>query len=262
MKKTKAQAQTDEPQTQAPGAGQSGLPLFYRKPAVLQLERHGEASVSPTEEYAFARNTNALPVNAIEFIEAAKYYPIVFTPGEVPHPAVVLGLEQANYFIDAEGQWEQEYYIPAYVRQYPFILFQRDDEDRLFLCIDEASPNFHTGKVEGAQPIYENGQASGLAKQALEFCSGYYRHHAITRSFMKDLNDHKLFMPYQSQATLADSRVINLGGFLMIDENAFNALSDEVILEFRKKGWLPFIYLALASAGNWNRLVNRAAKKA
>jgi len=59
--------------------------------------------------------------------------------------------------------------------------------------------------------------------------------------------------------TLKDGHALGLSGFRVIDEGKFNALPDETILDWRRKGWLPLIYCHLISTSNWANLVDRAA---
>ena len=247
----------EEPVAPQSAPESSNLPLFFKKPAVLDKARHASSTISPQGDALFAKLTNSIAINALEFIEAGKFYPIVFTSGDVATPLAIVGLEQENYFIDAKDQWREGTYIPAYVRQYPFIFLENADEQKFYLCIDEQSSRFKAkGEKDGRVLFNEDGSLSPLTSQALEFCTAYYQHHAITLQFTADLVKHKLLQPYQSQATLPSGRKVSLSGFSMIDEKAVNALSDEIFKEFRTKGWLPFIYLALASSSNWARLAN------
>lgn len=235
-----------------------GLPLFLKSPRALDKAHHAAAGIKPVQTFAFAHDTNSIPVNAIEFIEAVKCYPIVFTSAKDPMPAVVVGLEQGNYFVDVHGKWKDHNYIPAYVRQYPFVFFDGGDE-KFYLCIDEASAAFEPKASEGSMHLFADGEPTDLTKNALQFCTAFYNHHQVTKNFCADLAKHELLQPYHSQIKLNSGRSINLGGFTMIDEARFNALSDEVILDFRKKGWLAFIYLAFAASSNWKHLVDLAA---
>lgn len=236
----------------------ANLPLFFKRPMIIEKDRHTNAYLSQTSDISFAKQTNSVPLSALEFIEAAKHYPIVFTSDEQCIPVAVLGWEQDNYFVDAAGAWEKNAYIPAYIRQYPFIFVQNEQNDTFLLAVDEEAENFHNSPIGDAEPLFENGEASALSKRALEFCSAFYQNMNITRTLCADLKTHNLLAPYTSKASLDDGREMQLNGFLMIDEKAFNALSDETFLDFRKKGWLPFIYLALASATNWKTLMEHA----
>jgi hypothetical protein len=237
------------------------FPLFFQKPVALDLAHHGKAGVVATQDYGFARDTNSIVLNGIEFVEAAKCYPIVFTQTELPLPCAVLGLERENYFVDAKGRWKEDAYIPAYVRKYPFVFMDASEQKQLILCIDEGAPQFKKSGGKNTLPLYNGDQPSTLIKNALEFCTSYHNHYVITRSFCKEIRDAGLLVPSQSNAKLANGRTIDLGNFQMIDEQKLNSLPDETILAFHKKGWLPLIYFSLMSGSHWKKLADIAGKR-
>lgn len=237
-----------------------GLPLFYKKPAVLNFKRHENATVSKEPDYTFAAETNSVALNAGEFVEAAKSYPIVFT--KEPHtPIAIVGLEASNYFVDKKGKWAEGAYIPAYVRKYPFIFTYDEKSDQFLLCVDEAAEQFSAQGKKNDLPLFaKEGQPSDTTKSVLEFLKHYQQHFVATKQFAEGLQAEGLLVPNTTQLTLFSGRKINLGGFLMIDEKKFNSLPDEKIMEFRKKGWLPLIYFALMSVTNWKRIGDMAAQ--
>lgn len=239
-----------------------GMPLFFRTPAVVEKERHAKAGIKAASNVAFAKATNSLPLNTIEFLEASKHYPVVFTADAQPTPTAIVGMEKTNYFVDAKGKWLADAYIPAYVRQYPFIFFQPPEGDMYYLCVDEGSELFTANAGKQDQSFFDGGEQTDLTRSALQFCTAFYQQLAITRNFCDNLVKYNLLAPYHSKLTTQSGKNMSLSGFTMIDEKAFNALPDEVIIEFRQKGWLPFIYLALASATNWKRLLELANKSA
>jgi hypothetical protein len=252
MKKAKKAPAAQPPVAEVP----SGLPLFFTRPAALDSERHANAGLRSAVNLSFARKCNSLPLNTIEFIEAARCYPIVFTNEAEPTPVAVLGWERRNPFVTKTNRWRDDMYIPAYVRQYPFVLYQGAGSDKLYLCLDEAAPSFVKKRVKsekGTLPLYVNGKPSPVTSRALEFANAFYQHSRITRNFCDDLKRHKLLTPYNATVEI-NGKKQHLNGFLMINETAFNALPQDVFLEFRNKGWLAFIYLALASSINWKRL--------
>ncbi len=238
-----------------PAATQGGLPLFFKKPVALEKSRHAKSGLSSTPDLSFAKEANSVALTALEFIEASKFYPIVFSATDDAVPLAILGLEKENYFVEANGAWRNDAYVPAYIRQYPFVFFENESEQKFYLCVDEKSPQFRVEGGEDTKPFFNaDGSASPLTNQALEFCNAYHRHHLVTREFVADLKKHDLLLPYQSSFTLKTGRSITLSGFMMINEAAFNALPADVFNEFRSKGWLAFIYLAMASTSNWKRL--------
>lgn len=232
----------------------SGLPMFFVQPSVIDKTRHANAGVNTKVDLSFARNTNSVPLNAIEFLEAAKHFPIVFTTDAQPLPVAVLGFEQDNYFINAQNHWRAHSYVPAYIRQYPFIFYQPENDERFFLCVDEGSPMYEETAGADAVPLFVEGEPSDTSKRALEFCTAFAQHLAITNNLCADLKKHNLLAPYHTKA-MVNGKELQLNGFTIIDEKAFNALPEETFLEFRQKGWLAFIYLGLASGTNWKHLV-------
>jgi hypothetical protein len=241
-------------------AAANGLPMFFKKPVPLNTDQHGKAGLVPDQDLAFAAPTNSILINAIEFAEVAKQYPIVFTQGDAPMPTAILGLEQQNYFVE-NGRWKEGAYIPAYVRKYPFVFMNVPDEDRFLLCIDEDAPQFKKGGGKQTLPFYKDGKASEMTMHALEFCTAFHNHYQMTQQFCEAVKAADLLMPSQSNAKLFNGREINLGGFQVIDEKKVAALSDDKILDFHKKGWLPLLYFALMSTSNWRVLVDMAAAK-
>lgn len=249
----------DKGQGAAAGAPNNALPLFFKAPQPLDVKRHAAAAINPNSGFGFSRLTNSIPLNAIEFIEAGRYYPIVFTSEPNIMPAVVVGLEQENYFVKPDGSWKEDTYVPAYVRKYPFIFMEVAEEEKFYLCIDEQSPHYLQEGGNGGLAFFDGEKPSTLSQNALEFCTAFHKQYEITRALCEDLKKHDLFTMNQSDIQLVNGRKIRLGGFQLIDEAKLNALPDEVFLDFRKKGWLPFIYFSLASLTQWKRLADIAA---
>jgi hypothetical protein len=251
------------PATKTPASDEAtnGLPLFFKRPVPLDAKRHAKASLQPSQDVSFAATTNSLLVNVAEFVEAAKFYPIVFTQGESILPAVVLGLEKQNYFIDAKNNWKPETYIPAYVRRYPFVFLDVPERKQFVLCVDEAAPQYRENGGKDTLALYDGENPSELTKNALEFCTAFQNHYQVTQAFCQALKEADLLTPTRSDAKLFNGREIQLAGFQVIDEKKFGALPDDKLLDLHKKGWLPLIYFALMSASNWRNLSNMAGAR-
>jgi hypothetical protein len=247
--KSKAAAAVSAP---APSAG---LPLFFNNPQPVTPQQHATASFVDAG-YGFARATNAIPVDITEFAEAVRCYPIVFTQGDTPMPMAIVGSEAENFAVNDAGEWAPSAYIPTYVRQYPFVFREHESGDCI-LCVDEGSPHFIADGSRGSR-FFEGEDITDATKHALAFCGAFYRNTLTTRAMMADLVAYKLLVTREITMTLKDGHAMQLTGFQMVDEDALNALDDSTFAEFRKKGWLPFIYLSLASTTNWRRLMDDA----
>ena len=237
----------------------AGLPLFFKEPAALEIGRHGKGALASGQGFTFAAQTNSVFLNAIEFFEAAKHYPIVFTTGEGTMPVVILGLESQNYFVGKKGEWKKDAYIPAYVRKYPFLFMNVPEQNQFILCIDEAAPQYKAEGGKNTQALYNGDQPSNITKNALEFCAAFHNHHQVTRRFCEDMIAANLLVPTHSTIKSAKGREIKLGGFQVIDEKKLSALPEATVLEFFKKGWFPLIYASLISASNWKKVADMAS---
>jgi hypothetical protein len=228
------------------------MPLFYRQPELLSPERHAGKSLSRTINFSFARGTNSVPLNGVEFASAQRHYPIVFTPGEPALPVTVLGLrDEENRFVDPDGRWQPGYYIPAYIRRYPFVFMTTSGEESFTLCIDVAS-EFVTDGVDN--PLFAKGQPTETTKNALGFCAAFQAEFVKTREFCSALAEHKLLDVRSADINLADGRKFMFGAFRVISEERFKALADDVILAWHKRGWLAWIHAHFMSFASWGSL--------
>ncbi len=227
------------------------LPLFYRNPRVLQAAAHAGCGVKPIFDFGFATQTNSVPIGAEEFYEAQAYFPIVFTAVEPVTAIVVLGLEQnRNLFVDSENRWRPGFYIPAYVRRYPFV-FIAAGESNFILGVDEGAESF--SREEG-EPLFQGSEPAAITKRALEFCSAFQAQDKIAREFSAALKEHDLLVPRRADIHATGDVTQTLSGFTVVDEERLAALPDSVILDWRRKNWLGLVYAHLLSQRRWNAL--------
>ncbi|MGH1403733.1 MAG: SapC family protein [Alphaproteobacteria bacterium] len=231
----------------------AGLPLFYNKPMPLDAKQHADLALKKGFGFDFTKGINAVPVNMIEMPQICHFYPIAFSPDENATPVAILGLrDNENLFIDENGQWIENTYIPAYIRRYPFIFSEIPDSDQLTLCIDNVPEVI---EEKGEQKFFnEEGKPSSLAENALEFCKSYHAAAQQTLEFSRALSDSGLLIEREAQINVVGNRRINFSGFRIIDEKKLAELDDSAFLEWRQKGWLPFLYAHLFSGGQWQRL--------
>jgi hypothetical protein len=230
------------------------LPLFYKNPRPVNREVHEKKSVKKERDFAFAANTNSIPIAASEFPAAAANYPILFTSGEPAAPIALLGLERGQNLFVSDGKWAQGCYVPAYARRYPFIFSDVPGNDQLALCIDEESGFLEDGD---ANPIFIDGEPSEQLKTALNFCEHFQRDFTLTSDFSSALSEAGLLAPKEMTYNSQDGQRVGLTGFRVIDEKKLNELPDETFLEWRKKGWLAPIYAHLLSIANVSALAVR-----
>jgi hypothetical protein len=233
------------------------LPLFYKSPVPIEAERHKDWGIKKQFGFSFASNANAVPLNMVEMAEACHVYPIAFSSDAIATPVAILGLrDHENLFVNAKGEWVPDLYVPAYVRRYPFIFSEMQGNDQLTLCVDNVDLAIDTNCKQADQKFFTtDGKASPVSKNALEFCKSYHVAAKQTMEFSKAMLDNDLLVVRQAEINTPMGEKINFAGFKVIDHEKLNAISPEVFLEWREKGWLPFIYAHLFSAAQWQRLI-------
>ncbi|MFN3231044.1 MAG: SapC family protein [Alphaproteobacteria bacterium] len=237
-----------------------GFPMFYKKPEVLNAQAHANLGLKPGRSLAFASETHVVPVNVLEMPHAARHNPLVFTASDKPSPVIVVGLRAGqNVFVDKEGSWAADSYIPAYVRRYPFVFLRNEDQNRFTLCIDRASDQIGEGTDN---PFFADGERTEMTAKALEFCTAYQREHLRTQAVCDLIGELELFKLQNGTFTLESGEKLALRDFNIIDEQKFNALDDEAFLKLRQGGALPTIYSHLISMQSWRELVRRASAAA
>lgn len=238
----------------------SGLPLFYTNPTPLDAKKHARLGLKKDFGLGFATKVNAVPVNMIEMPQICHFYPIAFSPDGNATPVALIGLrDNENLFINAKGVWDEDMYVPAYIRRYPFIFSEMPADDRLTLCVDM---NSALVDEKAEQRFFEpDGKPSQLAQNALEFCKSYHAAAQQTQEFSKALAASGLLVQRQAEISVGGGQRINFSGFRIIDEQKLAAMPDSDFIEWRKRGWMPFIYAHLFSGAQWQRLTQKLRLK-
>lgn len=255
-------AQTNKKETiEKNEAAKQQLPLNYKKPVPVTPERHKGTSVKEITDYKFSENNASVLTVGSELPKAASCYPIVFA-GQDDNliPVSVLGLKNdENLFLDKKGKWEANFYIPSYLRRYPFIFMENPNKDQLILCIDEDSDLIVKSDV---RPLFDkDGKRTSLTEDALRFCSAFQNEFEKTKKFTEALIEQDLLIPHHANIQTKDNQRFSIGGFRVIDEKKFNELPEDVYMEWRKLGYIGLVYCHLISMGNWHHLVSRAMER-
>ncbi|HBH25795.1 MAG TPA: sapC family protein [Rhodospirillaceae bacterium] len=235
------------------------MPIFYSKPETLDPKQHADLALADPMSYAFAAKTNAITLTIAEMPRAALSFPVVFSPtGAPPAPVAILGLrDDENLFVDEAGTWLDGAYIPAYVRRYPFIFSrlpaeQEGAEPRLALAVDMVDRAVVTG---GDKRFFEADESpSELTRNALDFCGQYQGAALQTEAFAEAVESAGLLKEHTQFVDIPGKHRVKFSGVRVVDEGKLATLDDGVFLDWRAKGWLPFLYTHLVSMGQWERL--------
>ncbi len=235
-------------------------PPGYGAVVPFNKETHAHLGVIEEQRFAFARNLNAVFVTVTEFVQAAKYYPIVFSANEDETefvPMLATGLSSGeNRFIDDKGEWEQGVYIPAYVRRYPFCVVEINNEEdstaQQLVCVDEAALS------EDAQSLVDdNGEPTEAWQQFQTFMQEYESSRIATMAFTSTLAEQDLFEVFEARAKHVSGEEYHMINMYRINEKKLNKLTAKVLKALMSKNYMYFIYAHLMSLDNFQGLLDR-----
>jgi len=234
--------------------------LFYERPVPLNRTQHKDLRLKGIPSLKFASGVHSVPLTGVEFPAAARDLPILFAGQSMEDagPMALLGLRQnENLFVDANGQWAANVYVPAFVRRYPFVLAEKpaDQEgDDFTVFLDEAYEGF--GSDEGERLFKEDGTDSEMLSNAVNFLGEFQQHVARTQWFMQQLRKHDLLEPRNIRLE-KDGKSINLNGLYVVSEEKLRNLDEKTSHEFLKEGVFGWIYAHLLSLANIDRVAQR-----
>lgn len=239
-------------------------PPGYGKLVLLDRVQHARLGLRKERSLRWCASLNSVYLHAAELSKAALDYPVGFVrggPEEGYFPVAVLGLrERENLFVDGQGRWQPNAYVPAYVRRHPFcVAYVRTPDNgaaRQIICVQE-------------DQLAANGEALFDAKgeptaswapwrQLIDAVEGAQ---AQTRDFMQRLAALDLLVPFDAVAVPKGGSQLRLNGLYRIDEQKLNALDPSALRPLLERGELRVVYAHLLSLERFATLLDLTAQR-
>ena len=226
--------------------------LFYKEPKFLNREAHKELRFQVSTDYSFTEDVNSVPLTGIEFFEASRDLPVLFSKDQEGKyfPLALLSLQEKGHLQIREGGVWEESYIPAFVRRYPFAL--TDDGT---VCFDEHSSQL--GSDTGELLFDEQGENTETLNNIIQFLNNYDQQYQNTRSYCDACAELDLFAPFNLQVQIEKDRPLRLEGLYVLDEKKLAGLDNSHVQAWFQSGWLAWSYAHLHSLGALKRLLKR-----
>ncbi|MCL6729444.1 SapC family protein [Sphingomonas hankyongi] len=247
----------------ATAAPNQGLPLFYEALEPLNVSQHGKMRVHSATKVSQFSKAHAIPVTVDEFALVQRHYPIVFSIGDSPVPIALMGLnEGVNVFLDEQGKaLDQDLYIPAYLRRYPFMLARlRPESDELSLCFDPTSGA--VGEFEDGEALFDGDQPTEATKAILQFCEQFETAGQRTAAFIEEIKQSGLLM--EGEVAIQPQgyeQPFVYRGFRMVDEEKLRDLRGDELRRLNQSGILPLIYAHLFSLSQTREVFGKQLKQ-
>lgn len=225
----------------------------------LDKVKHAKLTYTPSSDYSFSANVNAVPLLGPELAEAAFCFPIVFLPkGQgvlVPH--AILGLDQRNIFVDDKGHWNAPY-VPLYIANHPFSLVTVTDgkggDPELVLGIDEDAPQFK--KKKGSALFDEEGKLIGIGQKAHEALGLQRRQQNVIAAALAQVEEAGILEEQTITVRNGDtSRAVQ--GLRFANREKVMALPDDVLARWTRSNIMELLYAHWFSLQNFQYLVEQ-----
>jgi hypothetical protein len=232
------------------------LPLFYRELVAFDIDAHGAlAFPDPAPDYHFAARTSVVPLLLHEVPLALRHYPLVFLPGDTKNPptlAALVGIgDERNRFVETDGRWRRDTYLPAWVRRYPFIAVNAEGQSDPVLALD---PQAEWIKQGGGERLIKDGKPTPRLEFIIAFQKEFQDFALRTKAVAKALQDAGVLedgsLRIESPANDKTEQAREIKGFLTVSEQKLRALSAEAVARLHQADALGLAYAQLFSLAN------------
>ena len=226
----------------------NSLPLFYKDLVPLNSRDHADYKTSATDKGEWMVTQHAIPLTVDEFVQAQRFYPIVFSAGDDAVPLALMGLNEGiNTFVDDEGKFLEASYVPAYARRYPFMLAKlAPDAEELSLCFDPTC-RLIGPDVDGAA-LFDGDQPTDGCRNALKFCEQFEEAGFRTGNFMAELKKHDMLM--EGEVSIQQEgfeQPFVYRGFQMVNSEKLAEVRGDVLRTWNQNGVIALIFAHLFS---------------
>jgi hypothetical protein len=237
---------------------------LHKKVVALDRVKHRDLKLDlNTRDLSTVKGLNAFFLAGTEFSDACKDYPVVWVAAGKDEagktqvaPIAVFGLQAGqNLCVDDNG-WRVRY-VPAVLRLFPFAL-ARTGPTEMVVCFDEQWSGFGT---QGQALFDEKGEPSAFTQNVQKQLENFEVEVERTRQAGAVLLEKGLLRDMRFDATLPDGSKLTVDGFLTVDEDKLNKLSDADLLAFNRNGLMGLIHAHQISLGNMTRLVEWHAER-
>lgn len=207
----------------------------------------------------FGDNNMCVALLLSELRNAQGDFPIVFHKDESTdtiYPMALFGFHQEeNLFISDKG-WDNNVFLPALLQKGPFKIGHQQTpqgDENLLISIDLNDPK--VSESEGEMLFLPHGGNSEYIQYVASVLSKINSEREPTADFTQKIDDLGLLEPLNVEFNVSKEHGIRLTGFYSINEEVLSQLDADTLFTLNQNGYLPSIYMCLASLSNLSKLI-------
>lgn len=207
----------------------------------LNKEAHRSLKVDGRASAAYGDNRRFVQVIVKEFPQLLVHYPILLSKNAETgqfYCGAMLGFDEGeNLFLE---EWQdRDFYRPLYLQRGPFYANGPD------LAIDMDDPRVG---AEGGKPLFtEQGQPTRYLQSIIWAFQDLEPGKEMTRLFIQRLLELKLIEECEVEVEFVDGSLRRCVGLYTINQEMLQRLSDEVVVELYRRGYMRLIHYMIAS---------------
>ncbi|RXJ85442.1 SapC family protein [Arcobacter cloacae] len=229
---------------------------MYKNLEIVNKIAHKENSIKEVKDFSYAKNLTSTPITVTEFFEACKNYPILFAKDKNNDwfASVMLGFkEKENIFVDNKGNWDKLHYVPAFVRRYPFVFVEQNEQQQLLLGVEKEFLSIDK-KDEKRKLFDDKDENTEFLNNVLNFLNQYQNDSIATKEFIKQLDEWELLEEKVATIINEKKEQFNINGFYIVNEEKLKHLSKKKKEEICNKNATALITAHLISLSNIQKL--------
>ena len=225
----------------------------FKKPEILDEERHRRVKVKLPFNFAFLKNVETVPIGFSEILPLTMYYPVMIGSfRERFFPFVIMGIKNQNVYVNEEGGMKVPA-VPKACELYPFFVIKEGEEgeESWSVILDMSMACRDDEECEDGKEIFDDfgepteffreikGKLTQLAldfEKAIEFCE-YLKDKKIIASINLEVS-----------CKYGTSRLKNV---YIADVEKLKNIKPEVLYYLNTQGYLSVLYAMYFSARNF-----------
>ena len=226
----------------------------------LSKTEHFDKALGPKRSFNYAKSQSIVEICTFELQSAVTSFPIVFMNDKnAVKICCLLGLmDNESLFVTPDGNWEAKM-LPAAIQIFPFRMGRLESGERLLL-FDEKS-DLIVDRVDGAPFFDEEGQVTDVVKKTMQLLTNIHASSVTLSKASAVIKDLELLEPFKFKLQKSETETIDFGGWMRINIEAFNSLSESKFLELKRVSGLDVIYAHIYSMNNMFNLVQKLGDK-
>lgn len=236
---------------------QSSGSILFKRPSILCAEAHREYGLAAGSSFSFANACIAVPLGFDEIPFATKHYPVLFMNNCEIVPVALMGTGNANKFVQSDGRWLPDYYIPQVLQFYPFTLEKMQGQDEGVLILDLASDRIisNAGTKVASRLFDRGGVPTNLLRDIATKGAQMYHERVKAMEMAKLLQDADVLIPSVVQFSDQTRAASDIGRLYAINAHAYRSLATETIINWFRSAWLDVIGAIFLSQQVWLRAI-------